>query len=181
MFDNYGYFARNLRYVINVMHCSLRYGASRLFITLYILPVYGKKIAPNSLTHHPLCNLIVVSSFGAEKNEEDIPLWSTAKEELLWWFSPVSSPSGGSPPPSTCKLLSPLISLSLLSLILQSPLGSFSALSPSRSLLALSPDLSLLSASREQERDRESERGEIWKEGDQRKIKGGEKAERYQE
>ena len=45
MFDNNDYFAHNLRYVINVMHCNLCYGVSRLFITPYS-PDLGQKNLP---------------------------------------------------------------------------------------------------------------------------------------
>jgi len=59
-----------LRYVINVTHCNLCYGASRLFITPNILPVYD--IPLNLLVRRSLPNL-VISLFGAEKKEEDVP------------------------------------------------------------------------------------------------------------
>ena len=58
MFDNYGYFARNLRYVINVTHRILRYGASRLFINPPYSPgVWQKKNPSSSL--QPRCLLLV--------------------------------------------------------------------------------------------------------------------------
>ena len=38
----------------------------------------------------PLCNLNVISSFGAEKKEEDIHLSDRQqKKNYLWWFSVV--------------------------------------------------------------------------------------------
>ena len=43
MFDNYGYFARNLRYVINVTHRNLRYGTIQPFINPPYSPGLGQK------------------------------------------------------------------------------------------------------------------------------------------
>ena len=70
MFDNYGYFARNLRYVINITHRNLRYGASRLFITSYSLCLGQKK-------SRKFARLLVLSatlSSCPRQRREDIPL-----------------------------------------------------------------------------------------------------------
>ena len=68
MFDNYGYFVRNLRYVINITLRNLRYGAMTFYNSPYSSSLWQKK-SPKLLARRPLCNL-VISSFGAEKKEE---------------------------------------------------------------------------------------------------------------
>ena len=70
MFDNYSYFARSLRYVINVTHHNLRYGASRLFITPYS-PGLGQKKSPKFA--RSLVLSATLSSCPRRRQEEDIP------------------------------------------------------------------------------------------------------------
>ena len=97
----------------------------------------AKKIPPNSLVHRPLCNLAVVSSFSAEKNEEDVPL-SDRQQKMN---SSCSS--------SRCRLQA-VILLFQAHVSYLSPLIFFFSLShsqspPDLSLLSLPPDLSLFS------------------------------------
>ena len=85
MFDNYDYFACNLRYVINVTHRNLRYGASRLFINL---PIFSQSMTKKSLQ---ICSLVILSATSpssprrcreeVKERRRHTSLQSTAKEE----------------------------------------------------------------------------------------------------
>ena len=58
---------------------------STFYKPAHILPVYGKKILPNSLARRSLCNLVVVSSFDAKKKEKDIPFSNRQQKKNYLW------------------------------------------------------------------------------------------------
>ena len=81
MFHNYGYFARNVRYVINIMHYNLHYGASRLFINPSPKFAWSRAKKNLSATSSP--------SLQPRRQRREKKEKRKKNKTYFWWFSVV--------------------------------------------------------------------------------------------